>query len=401
MDGESSSARTRLLGIEGTRAIAALSIVVYHVWLFGAVSSPHGLAMGPWSKFFFNLQAGVTLFFVLSGFLLYRPFAAAVIRAGPAPVAWAYLRNRALRILPAYWAILLAVALLIDHRLLRDPLTLLANLLFAQNYWPHSVMTGIIPAWSLANEVIFYLLLPLLGGAAILVRRAGASPITAAVVPVLALAALGLASKGVERLAHLGLIWQSAFPIRADWFAAGMGLAVVRILWEDGRLHFGRKAAACALAGAAVVAAGGLSLYYKDTLTAVEYQTPIAVACALLLACIIFAPPRAPHVRVLTWRPMFALGLASYSLFLWHFPLEAWLLSHGVLLDGNAGFLPNLAIVTTISVAASAATYLWVERPALSRKRTWQAPAVPSPADGPEPARDGASTAVLAQAASR
>ena len=78
---------SRLWEIEGLRAVAAWSIVVFHVWVF---SSPAvlGWNLGPFTAFVSPLQSGVTLFFVLSGFLLYRPIAAALLDAAQGPSAW-------------------------------------------------------------------------------------------------------------------------------------------------------------------------------------------------------------------------------------------------------------------------------------------------------------------------
>src|SRR5919109_4752033 len=142
------SSGSRLAGIEGLRALAASSIVVFHCWL---VASPSGaVRLGVMSRFVFpNLPVGVTLFFALSGFLLYRPFAGALMRAQDGPRLRAYLRNRALRILPAYWVILLASACLLQSVFVREtaydlgtgslvdrPVTLIATGLFVQNYHP-------------------------------------------------------------------------------------------------------------------------------------------------------------------------------------------------------------------------------------------------------------------------
>jgi peptidoglycan/LPS O-acetylase OafA/YrhL len=83
--------------MNGVRAIAALTVVGFHVGFLSHASdySP----VGPW---LWQLNVGVTVFFVISGFLLYRPFAAARRGAGPRRMG-DYARNRALRILPAYW----------------------------------------------------------------------------------------------------------------------------------------------------------------------------------------------------------------------------------------------------------------------------------------------------------
>src|SRR5580765_5106163 len=82
----------RLPGIEGLRAIAAMSVLVYHVYSYG---SPDGRPpdLGPLGGVFPKFSLGVVLFFSLSGFLLYRPFAASALRSRSRPATGRYLRN--------------------------------------------------------------------------------------------------------------------------------------------------------------------------------------------------------------------------------------------------------------------------------------------------------------------
>ncbi len=365
---------TRLLGIEGMRAVAATSVLVYHVWLIGKVTpaQPHGVDFGPASQFFWHLGSGVTLFFALSGFLLFRPYVASALRSRPTPSLRGYLTNRALRILPAYWVILLFTAVAFQRDLLREPGRLFANLFFSQIYVPDLVSTGIVPAWSLAVEVTFYLLLPILGGVMIArLMRLGMPAVGAALAPAALLFAVGVVAKAVFGLFGLGIVWETALPVRADWFSFGMTLAVARVLWEDGRLRFppgSGLATALAIAG---LLSAAVILRDQDLLSALDIQTPIAAACALALGLVVFSSPRNPLVRFLTWRPVFGLGVASYSVFLWHYPLIRWLDSQGLTLAGRAGFVSNLALAGALTVIASTITYRFVERPALARKRLW------------------------------
>ena len=231
------SGGSRLAGVDGVRALAALSILVWHVWAHPTYANTYGVGVGPFTKLFANMQAGVAVFFVISGFLLFRPFARALLDDQKLPSLRTYFRNRALRILPAYWAILLLVTLFFQRGLLDRPLQLLANFTFLQNYVPSYVPTwghgyGIAPAWSLCVEVVFYLVLPLLVVIAMRARhRIG--PQQAVVLPIVLLAVLGIGSTALAQVDRLGAIFQDSFPTHAHWFAVGMALAVVRVRWED------------------------------------------------------------------------------------------------------------------------------------------------------------------------
>jgi peptidoglycan/LPS O-acetylase OafA/YrhL len=364
----------RLVGIEGLRAIAATTILVYHVWLYAAPSG-HSVHLGPLTKGFGELRAGVTLFFALSGFLLFRPYIASALRARPAPALGAYLRNRALRILPAYWFILLFVAVVLEHELLRNPAQLLANGFFVQDYVPDYIFgAGIVPAWSLAIEVVFYLAVPILGTMAIrLVRRGGLTPVAAAFVPVGVMVAIGFGAKAAFRIwPELGQVWTLSFLAHADWFAAGMSVAVLRILWEDDRLRLPRFWAPVAVLGAIGFAGLGTALYTTHRLSQIEHQTPMAVGCGLVLALVVFAEPGTRLVRVLTWRPIVAVGLASYSVFLWHDPFVRYFRDAGWTLSGRTGFAVNLLMIAALTGVLATLSYRFVEKPAQARKRVWQ-----------------------------
>src|SRR4051794_12159761 len=106
---------SRIAGVEGLRAIAAGAVLVLHLWWVpvtaGAAFSP---AWGWPGVFMAPLNEGVPMFFVLSGFLLWRPLAASVIEGRQLPSVRRYARNRVLRILPAYWVVLLVSALVLE-----------------------------------------------------------------------------------------------------------------------------------------------------------------------------------------------------------------------------------------------------------------------------------------------
>jgi peptidoglycan/LPS O-acetylase OafA/YrhL len=238
---------TRLEGIDGLRALAACSILVYHVWLY---SQPGGqrVDFGPMTRFVFpHLPLGVTLFFTLSAFLLYRPIVAAIVDGRPRPRVRTYLLNRGLRIMPAYLVVLVVVAVVLPAAMLRtgpttlepgrmvgDPALLLRNAALAQNYAPESLLTGITPAWSLAVEAVFYLVLPLLGGLAAAVAAArrvdGRNRLIAALIPAAVLLAVGLSGKAVAA----SWIVSTGSPSAGwdgDWYSV-----IVRSFWGQADL---------------------------------------------------------------------------------------------------------------------------------------------------------------------
>ncbi len=401
---------SRLWEIEGLRALAAWSIVVFHVWVF---SSPAvlGWNLGPFTAFVSPLQSGVTLFFVLSGFLLYRPIAVALLDAAPGPSVWRYLRNRALRILPAYWAILLLVVFVLrsaslgasGHGVatgpLTDPRTFFLDVFLLQTYVPGGIWSGILPAWSLTIEVAFYLMLPLLGLAAFAFARGrahGRQRIAAALGPVLFMLLLGAVGKILVAVYAHGpqrattSTWHSVLDrsilTHADLFGFGMGAAVVLLLWERDlgarleRLLSARLSRPLVYVGLPTLFLG----YYL--LPPYLYDAAVALLASFVLVRLL-AVKRRGDARsraslFLTQRWTVAAGRRSYSVFLWNYPVLAFLSTHDLLAGGNnaGAFLVNLLIAAPTIAVLSALTYRSVEAPALrlKQRRRTRAAAVPA-----------------------
>jgi peptidoglycan/LPS O-acetylase OafA/YrhL len=395
----------RLAGIEGLRALAIASVFVFHVWF---VSPPLGHPFeSAWlgKHVFLQLQNGVTLFFVLSGFLLYLPFASAALRERARPEFGAYLQNRALRILPAYWVILLLTAVVLQSAriyhahsaaigAMHSPKLLVENGLLLQNYRPVTLATGIVPAWSLAIEVVYYLALPLLVVAALwLARRATThrQRIMAMLFPAAALAVIGVASSvlgpntGRIYAQHWTGVWRLSFLPHAQLFAPGLALAVARVEYQDGRLRlpsWWRRAAAVA---GILIAAVVIELSTAGTITVRAEVGWIAIACGLLLALAVLPPAhsRSRLLGTLEAPALVGTGLISYSVYLWHVPVMLWLRNHGLTSGaGVPGFALNLVLAATVTGALAWLTYRYVEKPALrlkSRGRTMRGEPTSSP----------------------
>ena len=142
--------------VDSLRAIAALSVVGAHA------AFPAGIYEDAFLRqFVTRLDVGVTIFFVISGFLLYRPFVKARVLDEPPVSPRAYGWRRFLRIVPAFWVALTVIAYVqLDHSEIFSRHGFFTYYCFGQVYRPETV-GGIPQAWTLCVEVAFYALLPI------------------------------------------------------------------------------------------------------------------------------------------------------------------------------------------------------------------------------------------------
>lgn len=372
----------RLPGVEGLRALAASAVLLHHVPMIAHDRGTEVWLSGVAGDVFANLRWGLILFFALSGFLLFRPFAHAIITGEALPSIRAYARHRVLRIMPAYWVILLATAFLLgtamvwggDGTGIPSFGVLAADLLLLQNYSPDTVLTGIGPAWSLAVEVVFYAVLPVLavGSAAVAARRAGPrGRVLAAIGAATTLIVIGLVSKTAFRAGLTPEGWHmvatTLMPLHADLFGYGMLAAVAHVLHAEGRLTVrpGPLLGTAALLGI-VTAVVAPSLGMADAGGYADVAIGTACALVLLAVCATGA-----GCRVLDCRPVVWVGLISYSVYLWHVPVLTWLREHGLTADTPATLLAVAAVTVLATGLLSALTWRFVERPAYTAaKRT-------------------------------
>jgi peptidoglycan/LPS O-acetylase OafA/YrhL len=216
---------------DSLRAIAALTVLVAHSILQLNVQVAH-----PFLKFASPLAAqGVAIFFLISGFLLYRPFL--VAHRGGRPVRVAdYTRRRFLRIVPGYWLALTVVMLLINHPNGVTTGNAWRFYGFGQIYDHGSIGGGIGAAWTLCVEVTFYAALPLLAyvGGKLSGRNRNSLRGDIALVVALALVSIFIH----QRLASSTTDYWLAITLPGSfyWFALGMGLAIVSVLEPPERL---------------------------------------------------------------------------------------------------------------------------------------------------------------------
>src|SRR4051812_18044520 len=248
---------TRTAGLDGLRAVAALSVLCFHAWLYG-FDHPYAITRDSvFDRVMFEMRLGLVFFFVLSGYLLYRAFARAALTGEGRVDVRHYARRRIARIVPGYWvATLGAIALLWGGRGtpgIRLPavsdLPLFA--VFGQNYSLDTVMRLNPVTWTLCVEAAFYVLLPLLGGA---VWRLGPRARGAHVGLIASLIPLGLIWNALVHEHGWNIIAWEALPAYLPHFAFGMLLAV----WSEWRVARGARSAGTAATAGLVL--GGFAL---------------------------------------------------------------------------------------------------------------------------------------------
>jgi peptidoglycan/LPS O-acetylase OafA/YrhL len=362
---------TRVAFLDGLRGLAALYVVFYHVYHplthYGPLLFPVNLLIG-WAA---AGRYAVSVFIVLSGFVLMLPITRSGTRTLPRGVS-GFLMRRGRRILPPYCValVLSVVVVAIFEGLLSDPTfygesllpvlspgSLLSHVFLVHNLnreWIFSINSAL---WSVATEAQIYLVFALV-----------LLPLSKRL-PVWSLIVLGL---GTGVVLHLGL-----------------GINTGASLWLLGAFAMGMFASEMAfgpntLRGSTLpwraIGLGALAVFAALFITSHMMKLPIgqaylmfildgliglATTCFIILAC------RNPHTAAPLEKPLFQkLGAFSYSLYLVHFPVLA--IADALLRHNRASQLVHLAgllfVAVPIAIALSVATYWLAERP-LTRRR--------------------------------
>ncbi|MEI6699784.1 MAG: acyltransferase [Mycobacteriaceae bacterium] len=348
----------RVPSLTGVRALAAMLVVATHA-AYTTGKYTHGYLGLMLSR----MEIGVSIFFVLSGFLLFGPWVRAVASGAPAPSLRRYARHRVRRIMPAYVVTVLAAYLIYHFRdagpnpghswngLLRN-LTL--TQIYTDGYMFSHLHQGLTQMWSLAVEVAFYVALPVLAYLLLVVlsqRRWRPGLLLAG------LAGLALISPAWIVLVHSidflpdgARLW---LPGYLAWFIGGMVLTVlaamgVRCYWfivvPLAVLCF--FIAATPIAGEATTSPTGLA------------QALVKIGFYAVIATLVVAPlalgDTGAYSRLLSSRPMVWLGEISYEIFLVHLVVMEFAMVevlHWRVYTGNAVVLFVVTLALTIPVA--------------------------------------------------
>ncbi len=353
-----SGLKHRAQALDLIRAFAAMAVLTYHVWLYRLPNPNSPRRDGLLDHILFEWRIGLVVFFVMSGYLLYRPLLKGRHDAAPARLATKrYYWRRIVRIVPSYYlAIIGSIALLWslgDVAGVRLPPTdeLWRFAFFLQNYSRETLLTLDAPTWTLAVQAAFYLVFPLfVFFGARLGRRAWLVP--------LLLIAFGIVFNWIAYSNEWGPIARLSLFAMLPYLAMGMLIAHIPPLRD-------RRAAL------AVIAVGVL-LAFSDSLwhalggwqwgLGVLRDIPGAVGYGLIIAAC--AQPVIGSARWL--RPGEAFGRWSYGVFLWHLPILLFLKGHDLM---PASGLLTWALLVAISAAVGAANWRFVETPLLARSR--------------------------------
>jgi peptidoglycan/LPS O-acetylase OafA/YrhL len=377
-DGTTSTTE-RFPALDAVRGFAALAVVAFHAYKDLAGRPGWDSPLG---TFAFSLQWAVPVFFVLSGFLLYRPFAAAIAAHAARPGARAFLWRRAVRILPAYWLALVVFGTLMKPDELWTPDGVVRYGLLLQTFDVDTVYHILGTAWSLSIEGAFYLVLPIVAWliATFLARRAG---VLAHLALIALLATVAAASNALVIAPLESAAGQdpalAGFALAGSFgpFAAGMALAVVTVsrpqlrralarLPRRSRLSAARLVRADGpwLALAALAFSAGL-LFEARHISPWQSATGATVAAVAFIAPLVLRPRTSRLAAVLGGsRPLIWLGAVSYGLYLWHWPIQEVIRTNGFAVPQSiVGWAAGFVTTATLGLIAAALSYRFLEAP--------------------------------------
>jgi peptidoglycan/LPS O-acetylase OafA/YrhL len=369
-------------GLDTIRAVAAIWVVVTHVGFWTGFYG-HGL-LGALTQ---RLEAGVAVFFVLSGFLLSYPWLRQLRTGARRDSIGRYALKRVLRIVPVYWVAVVAAVVLVPQN---DGTSLPRAgdaLLMIDMYKEGLLLEGLTQMWSLATEVAFYVTLPALMALFVtLVARKQWQPARMlAGLAVIALGSLIWVAVAADSLTSWGGWVNQALPGYLGWFAIGIGFAVIdvdrRHAAPGHELTVTRWCRTAASAPWTCLVVAGAALFVAATpilgpVLLVE-RTPTQLVCRAILFGVvaalvvlpgIFGKPTTTYARIMAHRFLRHLGHISYSLFCCHVIVIAVMFDRLDLTQFAENMWLVLGAVLVVSLTVSEVLYRVVERPFMRLK---------------------------------
>jgi exopolysaccharide production protein ExoZ len=321
-------ART-FLSIQALRALAASMVMLLHAAAFSTQQDVSGTAVRV-------LNAGVDIFFVISGFVM-------VVSNASRRNARDFLTARLIRIIPIYW---LATAVMVLVLVLHDEAPTASEIGLSLLLVPYGDIRGDMhpvlgPGWTLSYEMFFYFLF---AATLWLPPRRQVALLSICFLVLVALRPLG-ATAGAAGVRFTSLV------LFEFVFGVLLGLIAHRLV----RLPYS--------VGAAFVALGVIGFAATLLVPPMPRTLSYGIPAALLVAGVVGLERSFRHPAL---APLTILGSASYALYLFHYPLAY--LAVPILRD-SFSFSIGFFILTVCSFAIGLAAHLWLERPLLATGR--------------------------------
>jgi peptidoglycan/LPS O-acetylase OafA/YrhL len=342
----------RVASLTGIRAVAALLVVATHA----------AYTTGKYIEGYFGLvcsrmEMGVPIFFVLSGFLLFRPWVKSLAAGGSDPSIRRYAWHRFRRIVPAY-VVTVLIAYAIYHFRTAGPnpghtwYGLLRNITLTQiytfNYLFGYLHQGLTQMWSLAVETAFYVVLPLLAYVLlVVVCRRQWRPKRMLV----GIGGLALISPAWLVMVHLttsvpngARLWLPTYLI---WFLAGMSLTVLQAMGVRCYAFVALPLAViCYLIASTPLA--GQPTTSPLGLSQALYKAVLYAAISALAVAPLALGDHGWYFRFLATRPMVWLGEISYEIFLIHLITMEFAMVYVMRDHVYTGSMPGLFLATMV-----------------------------------------------------
>jgi len=348
---------SRVSALTGLRAVAALLVVGTHA-AFATGKLTHGYVGAIYAR----LEVGVAIFFVLTGFLLFRPWVRAAAGGSAEPDLRRYARHRIRRIVPGYTVTVLVVFALYTvftpgpnpgqswYGLLRY---LTFTQIYTDDYLITLLHTGLSQMWSLAVEVSFYAVLPGLAYLLLRVVCRGQWQPRRALAALTALAAITplwlVVVSTTELLPNSAGMW---LPAHIAWFAGGMALAVLEAI--GARCHGTAAIGLAIVLYLAVSTPVGGTVLGHDPASAPVTKSLLYAAIGTLAVAPVALGSAGWYERLLSRRSLVWLGEISYEIFLLHVPIMAvttYLVLRWPLFTGSLPVLIAATLALTIPAA--------------------------------------------------
>jgi peptidoglycan/LPS O-acetylase OafA/YrhL len=383
--GAANPAAIRFTCFDGLRIIGMFGVLCFHT-AFATGADQNGQTW--YGQLLSNAQVAVPMFFVISAFLISRPFILRVLQGRPPVKARPWLRRRLLRVFPTYWFILTFVVVFLGVNLngLKNAF-LYYSLLFpfarTEVALGFGGTAGIADAWFLTTDIIFYLMLPALTFALIALTKKAS-----------------VEQKARVALAGCAVLYLFGQVFRIYVVAVQPSWGRRELIWPTNWIDFFSMGIAFAVISASVSMGGRLPrpIDWLSRHPAMSWCTAGVVYLALLS----FSPPRVPgtigaeyYFRFLIWgvfvvfvvipamfgdqteglgRRMLSSrvaafgGMVSYGFYLFHLAVLHKVQVRLGYAPFDGGFVPIYVLTAAVTLVLATFAYYAVERPTLRLK---------------------------------